>query len=161
MNIVNPRHDSILLTIDLDLDLESCDGSMWGLCCLDTVYDYYYYYCLNHMWQWAAIQSSHICWHMMMSVAMVVTSAAGSDNSSTWACWLAAVTWRQSCHSVRPSHWRYTPALGSSQWQRLVSLSTAVLLATAGIQCNSPRWTLAEQHQSSKFWRSATLLISC
>jgi len=46
VNIVNPRHDSILLTIDLDLDLESCDGSMWGLCCLDTVYDYYYYYCL-------------------------------------------------------------------------------------------------------------------
>jgi len=80
-----------------------------------------------------------------VSVAMVVAAAAGSVDPSARSRWSAVVTWCWPSHSVRPPVWWHTATLGGSQWQWRLSLSTAVLLATAGTQYKQLQWTLAEQ----------------
>jgi len=98
----------------------------------------------------AVIQSSH--W-VVMAVAVVVASAAGSDNSSARSRWLAVVTRCRPCDSLRPQVWWHTVTHGSSQRQWCMSLSTAVLLAATDARYKQLQWTLAKQCQPSKLWR--------
>jgi len=90
---------------------------------------------------------------MRWCVAMVVAAATGCDYSSAWARLSAVVTWRRPSHCVWSSVWRLFVALGNSQWQWRLPLSSALLLAAADTKYKQIQWALAEQRWSSKLRR--------